>query len=218
MTTSRGNGRCSSMAIAATLAGLSWATASAHAAPFAATICPPSSFVNTTNLADNPSFETVGANGNPSICAAPCGPPYPESAAADWTIHSDNFGAAVTTRLEPLSVLDPRREPYGTDPKRETRMLHIIPGGNEGGVIQIHRGAPAKVMFQVWVYVRRGHVLIQPHGGGGGPGAWSTKKNQWEELRVCTDGTAQVDAFIILNQDPSGGDFFVDRAEIRETP
>jgi hypothetical protein len=46
--------------------------AGAHAAPSAATICPPFNFINATNHALNPSFETIGANGNPSICPAPC--------------------------------------------------------------------------------------------------------------------------------------------------
>ena len=93
MSTSRGIRRYSKSAIAviATLAGLNWASG-ANAAPSAATICPPFGFINATNLATNPSFETVGSNGSPSICAAPCVAPK-ESAAARWTIHSDNFGA-----------------------------------------------------------------------------------------------------------------------------
>jgi hypothetical protein len=198
------------------LAGLSWA-ATAQAAPSAATICPPGNFITPINHADNPSFETVGANGNPSICPFPCTAPQ-ESAAANWTIHSDNFGAAVTTRLEPLSVLDPRREPYGTDPLRQRRMLHIIPDGGEGGVYQLHRTSPARIMFQVWVYVRSGHVVVQANGGNLGPAAWSTKKNQWEELRVCTDGTVPTNLLVVYNEDPAGGNFFIDRAEAREIP
>jgi hypothetical protein len=190
---------------------------SALADPGAGAFCPPFSFVNATNLALNPSFETVGANGNPSTCPAPC-TTTPESAAANWTMHSDNFGSAITTRLEPLSVLDPNRVPFGTDPSAGRRMLHVIAGGNEGGVIQRVRRSPAKMMFQVWVYVLKGHVAIQPHGGAGSTVAWSAKKNQWEELRVCTDGTVPTNALLILNQDPAGGNFFIDRAEARAIP
>ena len=73
-------------------------------------------------------------------------------------------------------------------------------------------------MFQVWVYVRKGHVAIQANGGTTGPAAWSAKTNQWEELRVCTDGTVPVDIFLIYNEDPGGGNFYVDRAEIRQLP
>jgi hypothetical protein len=218
MTSSRGTRRClkSAMTMLAALAGLDWAAA-AYAAPSAATVCPPFGFASATNLAVNPSFETVGSNGNPSICAAPCTVPQ-ESAAASWTIHSDNFGSAVTTRLEPLSVLDPRREPYGSDPKALRRMLHLIPGGGEGGVFQRHRISPAKLMFQIWVYVHKGHVAVQANGGNLGPAAWSTKKDQWEELRVCTDGTVPTDLLVVYNEDPAGGDFFIDRAEAREIP
>jgi hypothetical protein len=213
-TTSRATRLCLASALA--IAGVVSSTA-AQAAPSAATICPPFNFITAINHADNPSFETVGSNGNPSICAAPCVAPQ-ESAADQWTIHSDNFGAAVSTRLEPLSVLDPRREPFGTDPKAQKRMLHIIAGGGEGGVYQRHRTSPARLMFQVWVYVHSGHVVVQANGGNLGPAAWSTKKDQWEELRVCTDGTVPTDVLVVYNEDPAGGDFFIDRAEAREIP
>jgi hypothetical protein len=218
MSTSCGTWRRSrsTIALVATLAGLSWAS-DASAAPSAATICPPFGFANATNIATNPSFEAVGSNGSPSICAAPCVAPK-ESAAANWTIHSDNFGAQVSTRIEPLSILDPRREPYGDDPLAGRRMLHVIAGGGEGGVYQRHRRGPAKIMFQVWVYVKTGHVVVQANGGNLGPAAWSTKKNQWEELRVCTDGTVPTDFLLVYNEDPAGGNFFVDRAEAREIP
>jgi hypothetical protein len=216
MTTSRTTRRSFGAGLAA-IAILVGPHAGALAAPSAATICPPFNFINATNIAANPSFETVGANGNPSICAAPCVAPQ-ESAAARWTIHSDNFGAAVTTRLEPLSVLDPRREPYGTDPSPLRRMLHVIAGGAEGGVYQRHRVSPARIMFQVWVYVRAGHVVVQANGGNLGPAAFNTKKDQWEELRVCTDGSVPTNFLLVYNEDPAGGDFFIDRAEARETP
>jgi hypothetical protein len=191
----------------------------AQADPSAATACPPLGFADTVNYADNPSFETIGENGNPSICHSPCIDPQ-ESAADQWTIHSDNFRHTVKTKLEPLSVLDPREEPFGTDPKAEHRILHVVAHGNESGVYQRHFDTVSgtKVMFQVWTYVKSGFVEIQPHGGPGGPVAWSTKTNQWEELRVCTDGTAPVDLFFVLNQDPAGGEFWIDRAEIRLTP
>jgi hypothetical protein len=191
----------------------------ARADQSAATFCPPFSFLNSVNHANNPSYETVGENGNPSICAFPCTAPQ-ESAADQWTIHSSNQRDKVVTRLEPLSVLDPRREPFGTHPKAERQMLHIIPGGNEGGVYQRHFNTVSgtKVMFQVWVYVKKGHVVIQSNGGTTGPAAWSTKHDQWEELRTCTDGTVPVDLFVIANEDPDGGNYYVDRAEIREIP
>jgi hypothetical protein len=205
-------------ALSLLLANLPAAT-NAWAEASAAAVCPPIGFADTINYADNPSFETVGENGNPSTCHSPCTAAQ-ESAADEWTIHSDNFGHTVKTRLEPLSVLDPNQEPFGTDPKPQKRMLHITAHGTESGVYQRHfdTASGTKVMFQVWTYVKSGKVAIQPHGGAGGPVAWSTKTNQWEELRVCTDGTVPVDLFVILNQDAAGGEFWIDRAEIRLTP
>jgi hypothetical protein len=201
----------------AIVTSLQFAASAAQAGPAAATFCPPFGFANATNLAKNPSFEVVGVNGNPSVCPAPC-IAAKESAASGWTIHSSNAGAQVSTRLEPLSVLAPNEVPFGTDPSAGRRMLHIIAGGNEGGVYQRIRRSPAKMMFQVWVYVRSGKVVIQPHGTNVGPAAWSAKANQWEELRVCTDGTVPTNLLVIYNQDPNGGNFWVDRAEAREIP
>jgi hypothetical protein len=48
--------------------------------------------------------------------------------------------------------------------------------------------------------------------------AWSTKNGEWEQLRVCTDGTVRPDWFVIYNQDPRGGEFYVDRVEVRALP
>jgi hypothetical protein len=73
-------------------------------------------------------------------------------------------------------------------------------------------------MFSALVFVRRVQVALQPNGGPQGPVAWSTKHNEWEQLRVCTDGSVPTGFFAIYNQNPAGGEFFVDRVEIRETP
>ncbi len=65
------------------------------AALSAATICPPRAFPNTINRALNPSFETLGANGSPTSCRNGCQVSSP-SAAANWTMHSNNVGAPVS--------------------------------------------------------------------------------------------------------------------------
>lgn len=36
--------------------------------------------------------------------------------------------------------------------------------------------------------------------------------------RVCTDGSIPVDMFVVDNQDPTGGDFYIDRAEVKSVP
>jgi hypothetical protein len=173
----------------------------------AATQCPPYSFVNNINLAKNPSFEVAGPNG-PSTTWQAGGPDYPPSAANNWLMHSSNSRATVSSKLEPTNVPGPGG----------ARMLHFIAGGNEGGIYQRWDSAPAKLMFSVWVFVKTGHLAVQANAGTSGPSAWSTKHNEWEQLRVCTDGTVPTGYFIVWNEDASGGDFFVDRVEIRETP
>ena len=175
--------------------------------PAAATNCPPFSFVNNTNLAKNPSFEVVGPNG-PSTTWQAGGPDYPPSAANNWIMHSSNQRATVSSKLESTNV------PGAGGAK----MLHFIAGGNEGGVYQRQDNAPAKLMFSVWVFVKSGHLAVQANAATSGPTAWSTKHNEWEQLRVCTDGTVPTGYFAVWNEDPNGGDFFVDRVEIRETP
>ena len=105
-------------------------------------------------------------------------------------------------------------------------MLHIIAEGSEGGVYQqLASPLPHNLMFSVWVFVKKGHVTIQSSAGMKGPSAFSEKESErpgeWEELRICTDGTAPVpvpvDTLVIYNEDPKGGDFYIDRVEARQT-
>lgn len=174
----------------------------------AATNCPPFSFTSNLNLARNPSFELVGPKGSPTIWL-PGNPIPPPSAARDWLMHTnDPPGAPVASQLLSTTVPGPGG----------SRMLRFRAGGNEGGLLQQLPSAPAKLMFSAWVYVRRGRVQLAASAGADVPTAWSTKRNQWEQLRVCTDGTIPTGFFSIYNQDPQGGEFFVDRVEIRQTP
>lgn len=167
--------------------------------------CPPMSFANNTNYARNPSFESPSRtpvrtwhNGDATPAA---------SAAPNWVMHSSNAGATITSRLIPTTV------PQAGGSK----MLRITAGGNEGGIMQDVANAPRKLMLSAWVKVTSGHVALQTPGNSG-PVAWSTKHGEWEQLRVCTDGTGPTNALLILNQDPNGGDFVVDRVEARAIP
>lgn len=179
-----------------------------------ATVCPPASFTNTTNLAKNPSFEKTGPNGPFTIYQNPW-PTSAPSAAADWLVHSSNAQGRVTTQQVSTTV------PAGTDPvghpEGQKQMLHIVAGGNEGGVYQVLASPPRSLMFSVWVFVNKGYVVVQSNAGTTGPAAWSEKHGEWEELRVCTDGTVPVNWLVIYNEDPKGGDFFIDRVEARQT-
>jgi hypothetical protein len=178
------------------------------AALAAATICPPSSFPNTINHAQNWSFETVGPKGSPVSCQKGCQVSSP-SAAANWMMHSNNAGAPVFSELVTTDVPGPGGH----------RMLHFIANGGESGVYQLApwpQSEKKRLMFSVWVYVKRGQVLIQANGGATGPAAYSTKLNEWEQLRVCTDGTVFTDLFLIYNQVAGAGEFYADRVEVRD--
>lgn len=183
----------------------------AAADPGVGLICPPVSFANATNLAPNPSVETVGPFGQTSICAEPC-TIEKGSAAAAWTMHSDNDDHFIATQL-----VSPSTVPFGTDPTKGRRMLFVNAGAEEGGIFRRQR-SPSKLMFQAWVFVEAGEVHLGVNAQSTGPISVSTKQNQWEVLRVCTDGTVPTGFFYIYNQDPSGGRFYVDRLEIRRIP
>ena len=172
-----------------------------HAAEGAAALqCPPFAFAS-ANLAQNPSFET----GGPPQTFPPGPSSTPPSAATGWLMHTSNNLATITTSRVPTTVPGPGG----------TFMLHIVSGSTEGGVFQ-QINSPAKVMFSVWVLVRRGHVFLELNGGTASPGAWSTKHRQWEQIRACSDGSDATGFFAVVNEEPTGGDFYIDRAEIRE--
>ena len=183
---------------------------SARAASPAASACPDYFFLS-GNLALNPNFETP-APGVP-IGSAKCwqnGDPSPvTSAAANWQMHSSNAGAPVCSTLVSGSAPGPGG----------STLLAFRAGSNEGGIYQSHALDPKKAyMFSVWVMVRSGQLAIQSRGMTGGPVAWTSKIGEWEQLRVCTDGSFPPGWFFVYNQDPTGGAFYVDKVEIRPIP
>jgi hypothetical protein len=196
---------CRSIGLAAAL--LAGTAGGALAQSPAASSCPPIGFLS-GQLAQNASFETVGPDG-PVTCWVNGDPGPPPSAADGWFMHSSNAGATVCSKLVPTNVPGPGGQ----------NMLLFKAGGNEGGVYQNHNLPPNKAyMFSVWVYVRRGQLAIQSNGGVGGPVAWSTKVGQWEQLRVCTNSQFGTNSLVAYNQDPNGGEFLLDRVELREIP
>jgi hypothetical protein len=179
----------------------------ADADPGAARTCPPYSFLNNVNYASNPSFEVAGPNGTLSTWQNGGSVPAP-SAAAGWFMHSSNAGARVLSELITTQAPGPNG----------ARMLRFVAGGNEGGIYQLLANAPAKVMFSAWVFVRSGRAELQTDALTLGPVAWTSKIGEWEQLRVCTDGTVPPGWFLIYNQNATGGEFYVDRVEIRAIP
>ena len=178
--------------LAITVPGCVWAQA--------ATSCPAFTPPSGANLLLNPGLETVGPCGPFTVWAAGNGNCGVNSAALNWTIHSSNQQTQVITRLV-----------NSTDPiGGQAKMLHITAKGNESGIFQLMPTGLTTVMVTAWVYVRSGHVVLQASGGNTGPSSWNSVKNQWEQLRVCTDGTVPADSTWVVNEDPAGGDFFVD--------
>jgi hypothetical protein len=174
----------------------------------AAAQCPPQRFVNNVNLAANPSFEFGAPLG--FLVTFPPGPVPTPSAAASWFMHTDNINSRVSTREIPTTV---------PGVGGGLRMLHISASSLESGVYQLVPNSPRRVMFSVWVKVLAGQVAIGANAMmGQTPNAFSTKVGEWEQLRVCTDGTWPTDMFYIYNVAPAGGQFYVDRVEIRQTP
>jgi hypothetical protein len=157
------------------------------------------------NVALNPDFETVGPCGASTVWNMGNGACGTNSAASNWSIHSSNTGTAIATYQVQTTL------PIGG----LTKMLRIIARGNESGVWQPLPAGMTAVMVSAWIYTRRGHVVLQATGGNTGPSAWNAKTNEWEELRVCTNGIVPVDTIVIYNEDPAGGDFLVDRVEAR---
>lgn len=158
------------------------------------------------NLLKNFTFNTVGPSGTTTTHTGALPIPFPTSAAQEWLMHNSNSGATITTRMIPSTG------PQGP------RMLHIRTGGTEGGVIQNfsskHKGT-GKIVGAVWVLVNRGKVQLGIHADGSPTASvMSTKIGQWELLKVCSDGNASNSMFFVLNQDPEGGDFFIDAAAV----
>lgn len=165
--------------------------------------CPPIICGNIAhpNLLSNPSFEVIGPNGPSVGWSGPLQGGYPQSAAANWYMHNDNFGCNVTTNLV-----------RSNRPGGGSYMMHVVAGGSESGILQLLASNPNPIVASVWVYVVPGHVVLQTSAMSGGPFAKSTKTNQWELLQLYNNGSFGVDYFSIYNKDFNGGEFYAELA------
>jgi hypothetical protein len=185
---------------------LSWTVVLPQMSPAGAVLgdgCPPTICSNIAhpNLLQNPSFEIVGVNGPSTYWSGPMPFPFPESAAAGWGMHNDNFGCGIKTNLVP-----------STRPGGGMYMIAVKAGGVETGILQTLPSNPNPIVASVWVYVKSGFVIMQTSAGSLGPYAKSTKLNDWELLQLYNDGSTPVDYYSILNQSPGGGAFYADLA------
>jgi hypothetical protein len=170
--------------------------------------CPPPGFdANAPNLLRNASFEETGPRGASASIFGRKGSVDTRSAAADWTMHTSNDRAQVTTE-----VIKSNRLVGGAS------MLHITAGSNEGGVYQLFDRddhGPTLVVASVWVYVKRGRVVLATGNEGVTPtytlnGTFGT----WEKLTACSDGNATNNWFVIYSTAVEGSDFYVDQAKV----
>lgn len=170
--------------------------------------CPPAGFnANAQNLLRNANFEEIGPRGRRASFSGRDGADDSRSAAADWTMHTSNDRANVTTELI-----------TSTRPGGGKSMLHVSAGSNEGGVYQAfaadNRG-PTRVVASAWVFVRRGRVVI----GTGNSGfitnsALSTTTGRWELLQACSNGDTTNNWFVVYSTAVEGSEFLIDLASV----
>ena len=170
--------------------------------------CPPIGFdANAPNLLRNASFEDVGPRGASARIFGRNGAVDTRSAAADWTMHTSNNSAPVITE-----VIKSNRLSSGAS------MLHVTAGSNEGGVYQLFdrdNEGPTLVVASVWVFVKRGRVVLATGNQGVTPTyALNGTFNSWEKLTACSDGSTTNNWFVIYSTDVNGSDFYVDQAKV----
>ena len=170
--------------------------------------CPPADFdPNAANLLRNPSFEDAGPRGMSASIFARDGAVDTRSAAADWTMHTSNNRAQVTTELIKSSR-----------PGSGSSMLHIAAASNEGGVYQIFdrdNQGPSLVVASVWVYVKRGRAVLATGNQGFTPTySLNGTFGKWELLQACSDGNTPNNWFVLYSTDVEGSDFYVDQAKV----
>ena len=97
-------------------------------------------------------------------------------------------------------------------------MLHISAGSNEGGVYQIFardNQGPELIVASVWVFVKRGRVVLATGNQGFTPTAtFNQTMDSWELLTACSDGSSTNNWFVVYSTDVNGSDFYVDQARL----
>jgi hypothetical protein len=172
--------------------------------------CPPRRVID-GNLAENASFEDPHPEVFPGqqACSHNGNPARPASAADHWFMYGSRNGTTVCSRMIESTAPSPNG----------SRMLRIAASSDNAGVYQKHILDPGKgYMLSAWVLVRRGKVGIRFSRAADGPTAWTTRLDEWEQLRICASGLSASESILIFNQDPGGGIFHVDGVELREIP
>jgi IPT/TIG domain len=170
--------------------------------------CPPAGFNrNSPNLLHNPSFEEVGPRGRSATLINDQDVVDDRSAAAGWTMHTSNDRANVRTEIVKANRLG-----------GGASMLHITAGSNEGGVYQLFardNEGPTLVVASVWVFVKRGRVVLATGNQGVTPTSSLNRTfGSWELLQACSDGNTTNNWFVVYSTAVEGSDFYVDQASV----
>jgi hypothetical protein len=165
--------------------------------------------VYSQNLLANPGFEVVGPSGSPTTVTTVVPGGAGNSAAAAWTLFTNNPGTIWTELATHL-----------VSPSGSNRTLHVITDAANNGVVQVFApfgSGPTNSMSAVWVYVRRGTVFLGTgNGGNTGEDVASTTNNQWELLQA-PNGVQPANELIVYSKG-GGADFYLDNAEVYATP
>jgi hypothetical protein len=134
-----------------------------------------------------------------------------------WTM----FGGTIGNFPNPGSVVKTQCVPTTAPGPNFSAMMQVTTNKANIGILQTPNPIGAsKTMFSVYVFVKKGGVQIRSGTSGTtlGSTSHSLKKGEWEQLRVCTDGSVNVNQLVIQGTDPTGSDFYVDRAELYRIP
>jgi hypothetical protein len=143
--------------------------------------------------------------------------PNQVSANEYWTM----FGGTIGNFPNPGSVVKTQCVPTTAPGPNYFTMMQVTTNKANTGILQTPNPIGAtKTMFSVYVFVKKGGVQIRSGTSGTtlGSTSHSIKKGEWEQLRVCTDGSVNVNQLVIQGTDPTGSDFYVDRAELYRMP
>jgi hypothetical protein len=165
--------------------------------------------VYSQNLLANPGFELVGPSGPQTTITTAVPGGAGNSAAASWTLFTNNPGTIYTEQAT-----------YLISPSGSTRTLHVITDRASNGVVQVFApfgSGPTNAISAVWVYVRRGTVFLGTgNGGNTGEDVDSTTTGQWELLQA-PNGSHPANELIVYSKG-AGADFYVDDAAVYATP
>ncbi|HYV49578.1 MAG TPA: hypothetical protein VFA20_32185 [Myxococcaceae bacterium] len=164
------------------------------------------------NLLSNPTMAQPGPGGTFTDVTTVVPGTAGDSAAASWTLFTNNPGRIVSEQLNSTLA-------------GMTKMLHVITWAPSNGAVQVFPGSasctangPAHTDAVAYVWVRSGQVCIGTGNGGLTQcDAYSSFHNTWEVLEAH-NGVSPANEFIVYATSPGGADYLIGFARVNETP